>query len=57
MRTWAIAVIVVVGGFYGARIADDPLAGLAVAAIVGAFLWLGRSILRKRRQSSPPKRS
>ena len=55
MRVLSIAVIVI-AGFYGARIADNPLGGLAAIAVTGAVLLLVRRFLRQRRQSSPPKR-
>ena len=56
MRVLSIAVIVI-AGFYGARIADDPLGGLAAIAVAGVALLLVRRFLGRRRQSSPPKRS
>lgn len=55
MRALSIAVIVVVG-FYGARIADNPLGGLAAAAVAGAIVLLAQRIVRKRHQANPPKR-
>ena len=56
MRVLSIAVVLV-AGFYGARIADDPVVGLAVMAVLGAILLLARRVLRKRRQANPPKRA
>lgn len=59
MRAWTTGTIVVcLGAFWlSARIADDPLAGIVVAAILAAVLVPGRRALRKRSQASPPKRS
>lgn len=56
MRILAIAMILV-AGFFGARIADDPLGGLATMAILGAILLLVRRLRHRRRQASPPNRS
>ncbi len=56
MRVLSIALIVV-AGFYGARIADNPLGGLVTMAILGAILLLARRVLRRRHQASPPNRS
>ena len=56
MRILSIAVVLV-AGFFGARIADDPAAGLATMAVLGAILLLVRRIVRTRRQASPPKRA
>lgn len=56
MRGLSIALIVV-AGFYGSRIADNPLGGLAAIAVVGAILLLAQRVMRKRHQANPPKRS
>lgn len=55
MRALAIA-LTIVAAWFGARIADDPLVGLLVGAIVAACLVPGARILRRRRQANPPKR-
>jgi hypothetical protein len=53
-----LAILVTMLAFWlGARIADDPLVGLLVGAIVATFLLLGRRVLRRRHQANPPKRS
>ncbi|WP_161783234.1 hypothetical protein [Massilia sp. BSC265] len=55
MRVLAI-VATVVAFLLSARIADDPLVGLLVGAIVAAVLVLGQRLVRKRHQANPPKR-
>lgn len=57
MRILSIAVLIVTG-FYGARIADNPLGGLAAMVVAGAILLLVQRLRdkQKRRQSNPPKR-
>ena len=56
MRVLAI-VVTILAFWLSARIADDPLVGLLVGAVVATFLVLGQRLLRRRRQSNPPKRS
>lgn len=41
----------------GARIADDPLVGIVVAAVVATVLTFGRRTLRRRNHIKPPNRS
>ncbi len=38
------------------RIADNPLVGIAAAAVVAAVLTLGRRTLRRQHQANPPNR-
>jgi membrane protein implicated in regulation of membrane protease activity len=56
MHTWTI-VISLAAFWLGARIADNPLAGILVAAIVATFMVLGQRAMRRRRQANPPNRS
>lgn len=55
MRVLAI-LVTIVAFWLSARIADDPLVGLLVGAIVATVLVLGQRLLRRRHQASPPKR-
>jgi len=40
----------------GSRIADNPLVGLVVAAVVATVLVLAQRALHRRGQANPPKR-
>ncbi|WP_156923619.1 hypothetical protein [Massilia alkalitolerans] len=53
MRVLTI-ILTILAFWFGARIADDPLAGLLAGAVVATVLVL---VQRRRRQASPPKRS
>ena len=55
MRVWII-VLSLLAFWLGSRIADNPLVGLVVGAIVATVLLLSQRVLHRRGQASPPKR-
>ncbi len=59
MRGWTIGSIVVClfAFWLSSRIADNPLVGIVVAAVVAAVLALAGRAMRRRTQANPPKRA
>ncbi len=59
MRAWTTGSIVIclLAFWLSSRIADNPLVGIVVAAIVAVVLALAGRAVRRRSQANPPKRA